>query len=133
MRKIIFGMLFLLPLVANAQELVFEGFPVKKIETDEQSSNTNLLTEAQSSEYKVTIVKNGDNHYWATRGDIQVVPVQSAFYITYVAVNGAGYVRTLIPEARALFRQMPDEEQAKQYLYVEHLTIRMGSITYYGR
>jgi hypothetical protein len=59
--------------------------------------------------------------------------MQSGFYVTYLAVNGAGYVRTLAPEARNLFKQMPAEEQAKQFLYFEHLVHQMGSITYYGR
>ena len=57
----------------------------------------------------------------------------SGFYITYVAVNGAGYVRTLNSEARIIFKQMSAEEQANQYLYFEHLVTHMGSITYYGR
>ncbi|WP_416305946.1 hypothetical protein [Neptunicella sp. SCSIO 80796] len=133
MRKIIIGIILMLPFVANAAEVVFEGYPVKKIETNENSSNTSLLTKAQSSENKVTIVKEGDNYYWATRGNLQVVPMQSGFYVTYLAVNGAGYVRTLAPEARNIFRQMPAEEQAKQFLYFEHLVHQMGSITYYGR
>ena len=59
--------------------------------------------------------------------------MESGFYVTYLAVNGAGYVPTLAPEARAIFKQLPTEEQAKQYLYFEHLVHQMGSITYYGR
>ncbi|MEW8288527.1 MAG: hypothetical protein AB2697_21305 [Candidatus Thiodiazotropha endolucinida] len=133
MRKIIIGLLMALPLMANAAEVVFEGYPVKKIETNENSSNTSLLTKSQASEYKVTITKEGDKYFWATRGNLQVVPMQSGFYITYLAVNGAGYVRTMAPEARNIFKQMPAKEQAKQFLYFEHLVHQMGSITYYGR
>jgi hypothetical protein len=133
MKKIIIGIMFLLPLMANASKVVFEGFPVKKIETNENSSSTNILTEAQASEYKVTIIKDGDSYFWATRGNLQVVPVQSGFFVTYLAVNGAGYVRTLAPEARKLFKQLSAEEKANQYLYFEHLVHQMGSITYYGR
>ena len=133
MRKIVIWVMLLFPLLASANEVVFEGFPVKKIETNENSSNTSLLTEEQSAEYKVTILKDGDKYYWATRGNLQLVPMQSGSYVTYVAVNGAGYVRTLAPEVRALFKQLPPEEQAKQYLYFEHLVYQMGSVTYYGR
>ncbi len=133
MRNIIIGILLSLPFVANAAEVVFEGYPVKKIETNESSANTSQLTKAQGIEYKVTVVKDGENYFWSTRGNLQVVPVKSGFYITYLAVNGAGYVRTLAPEAREIFKQMPAEEQAKQFLYFEHLVHQMGSITYYGR
>ena len=133
MKKFIFGILLLFSFLVSAQEVVFEGFPIKKIETDENSSNTSVLTESQGSKFKVTIVKNGDNYYWATRGNLQVIPMQSGFYITYLAVNGAGYIRTLAPEALTVFNQLSSEEQAKQYLYFEHLVHQMGSITYYGK
>lgn len=133
MPKLIIGIILILPFVANAAEVIFEGYPVKKIETNENSSNTSLLTKSQSPEYKVTIVKDGENYYWATRGNLQVIPLQSGFYVTYLAVNGAGYVRTLAPQARKVFRQFPVEEQEKEFLYVEHLVHQMGSITYYGR
>lgn len=133
MRNIIIGILLLLPCLANASEVVFEGYPVKKIETNENSSNTSLLTKTQGSEYKVTIVKDGENYFWASRGNVQVIPMESDFYITYLAANGAGYVRTLAPEVSEIFKQIPAEEQAKQFLYFEHLVHQMGSITYYGR
>ncbi|MCP5130742.1 MAG: hypothetical protein H6985_14315 [Pseudomonadales bacterium] len=133
MKKILFGVLLFLTLAANAAEVVFEGFPVKKIETNENSSNTSLLTTEQASEYKVTIIQDGENYYWATRGNLQVIPMQSGSYVTFLASNGAGYVRTLIPEARNMFEKMSPEEQANQYLYFEHIVHQMGSITYYGR
>ncbi|WP_250656283.1 hypothetical protein [Alkalimarinus coralli] len=133
MRKIILFVLMYLPIVVYSTEVVFEGIPLKKIETNENSSNTSLLTKSQSSEYRVTIIKEGENYYWASRGNVQLVPIQSGFYITFLAVTGAGYVRTLTPEARNLFKQMPKEEQEKQFLYFEHLVNQMGSITYYGR
>lgn len=133
MRKIIIGLLLVLPFSAIAKDVVFEGFPVKKIETNENSSNTSLLSKEQSTEYKVVIVKDGEKYYWETRGNLQVVPMASGFYVTYLAVNGAGYVRTLAPEARNIYKQIPKEEQSKSFLYFEHLVHQMGSITYYGR
>lgn len=133
MRISIILILTLLSFMVNSAEVVFEGIPVKKIATNENSSNTSLLTKSESSEHKVTIVKEGENYYWASRGNVQLVPVQSGFYITFLAVSGAGYIRTLAPEARSIFKQMPKEEQEKQFLYFEHLINQMGSITYYGR
>jgi len=133
MREIIIGLLLLLPFSVIAKKVEFEGYPVKKIETNENSSNTSLLSKAQRIEYKVVIVKEGEKYYWATRGNLQVVPMASGFYITYLAVNGAGYVRTFGPEARRIFKQMPENEQVKSFLYFEHIVHQMGSITYYGR
>ena len=133
MRNILVWVFLLTSLSTNADEIVFEGYPVKKIETNENSSNVSLLSQSQASEYKVTIIKEGDKFYWATRGNLEVVPMKSGFYITYLAVNGAGYVRTMTPEMRGLFKMMPPEEQEKQFLYFEHLVHQMGSITYYGK
>ncbi|MDB2449038.1 hypothetical protein N9W78_01980 [bacterium] len=133
MKAMIVVLLALLTLTVDASEIVFEGFPFRKVEITETTSETYFLTGEQSTEYKVTIVKEGDDYFWATRGNLQVIPIQSGFYITYLAVNGAGYVRTLIPEARNLFEQMPADDQAQQYFYFEHLVHQMGSITYYGR
>lgn len=136
--KIIMGFaLLFLALNTFAAEIIFEGYPDKKIETTETSSSTSLLTTDQSKEYKVTIIKEGENYYWASRGNLQVIPEKSGSYVTYFAVNGAGYVRTFSPEALKILlpalKQMTKEEQAKNYLYFEHLVHQMGSITYYGR
>ncbi|NIT12956.1 MAG: hypothetical protein GTN99_01530 [Candidatus Dadabacteria bacterium] len=120
-------------LSASAGEVVFEGYPTKKVEVTEQASDTYELSNSQSSEYKVIIMREGDKYYWSTRNNIQLVPTRSGIYITFIAVNGAGYVRTLEEELQELFKMMPEEEQKKQYLYIEHLIHQLGSITYYGR
>ncbi|SHO57654.1 hypothetical protein [Vibrio quintilis] len=133
MFKFFIGMIFIFLPIANASEIVFEGYPIKKIETNEHSSGTSLLNKSQGAEYKVKIIRDGENYYWSSRGNTQVVPVQSGFYITYIAVNGSGYIRIFSPAARAIFKQLSIEEQAKQFLYFEHLIHQMGSITYYGR
>ena len=136
--RISIGVIFLLlSLNSNAKDIVFEGFPFKKIETNEISSSTSLLTKEQSIQYKVTIKKEGENYYWASRGNLQVIPARSGSYITYFAVTGAGYVRTYSPEALKIIqpalKQMSKEEQEKNFLFFEHLVHQMGSITYYGR
>jgi hypothetical protein len=133
MRHTLVGLLLVLPLTVMAKEIVFEGYPVKKIELSETASQTSLLTDAQSAEYKVAITKDGDNYYWTSRADVQLVRTVSGAYVTYVAVNGAGYIRALVPSTRELFMLLPKEEQATSYLYAEHLLFGMGSLTYYGR
>jgi hypothetical protein len=118
---------------ADAGELIFEGFPTKKIELTEQASATFNLTKKQSEEFKVVIARDGDNYFWVSRENTQVVPMQSGVYITFVAINGSGYVRVLSGVMREMFKSLPEEEKMKNYLYMEHLVHQMGSITYYGR
>lgn len=118
---------------ADARELVFEGLPAKKIEVSEQASATFNLTKKQSDEFKVVIARDGDNYFWVSRGNTQLVPMQSGVYITFVAVNGSGYIRILNNAMREMFKSLPEEEKIRNYLYMEHLIHQMGSITYYGR
>jgi hypothetical protein len=58
---------------------------------------------------------------------------QSGIYFTYVAASGAGYVRVLTEEARSMVESLPAAERDRQFLYMEHLTIHFGSITYFGK
>ncbi|MDA9298524.1 hypothetical protein OAD22_01850 [Pseudomonadales bacterium] len=134
MIRIIIGILLLLPLTSQAFEVVFEGIPNKKIETNESTSSMSPLTSEQAEEYKVTIVKDGESYYWASRGNTPVIPVQSGIYVTYIAPNGSGYVRTISPAfLKFTLASMEGEDLAEQYLYFEHLVHQLGSITYYGK
>jgi hypothetical protein len=120
-------------LLVHGEALVFEGIPYKKIQTTEQGTSTNLVSTSDAQEFKVTIVSRGNKLYWKSRQGNEVLANVSGFFVTYTAINGSGYVRTMVPEARNLFRQMSSEDQEKQFLYVEHLIHQLGSITYYGR
>ncbi len=118
-----------------AEEVIFEGMPVTRITINEGKSNKAILTLAQKIENKVKIVKEGDKYYWASRNMLELVPINSGLYVTYVAVTGAGYIRTL-PLLRALVpytdSKLSCENSLDNLLYFEHIVYQMGSITYYG-
>jgi hypothetical protein len=124
--------LALVPLTVSADQIVFSGKPNVKVEIMEGKSKEYTLSKPQSEDYKVVITQVGDKFYWLSRQNAELIPNTSGFYITFTAKNGSGYIRTLIPEARAIFRQMSEAEQQSQYLYFEHLVHQMGSITYFG-
>lgn len=57
--------------------------------------------------------------------------IKSEAFVTYVALNGSGYVRVIRPESKQAASLMgPTEEQ---FDYVEHLLIGLKSVSYYGR
>jgi hypothetical protein len=56
--------------------------------------------------------------------------IDSGAFTTYVANNGAGYVRIIKPEAKAAASLMSESE--KQFDYVEQVPIGLRSVTYYG-
>lgn len=114
-------------------EVVFEGLPVKKIEVTESVAATYEVVKTEREKYKVVIVKVGNKYFWKSRGNLEVIPMKSGVYITYLSVTGSGYVRVLNEEMRKLLSMLSEKEKAKNYKYFEHLVHQMGSITYYGR
>ena len=75
----------------------------------------------------------GEDYFWESRGNIPLLPHKSGAYITFVAANGSGYVRILNKSMREMWALLLDVEKENNYLYVEHLAHRLGSVTYYGR
>ena len=130
--------IFYLTMTASSQadqvigEIFFEGYPVIKFETNGIESVEHVLGSADGMEYKVQITKQGDKFYWANRGNVQLHPTISGVYVTYLAVNGAGYVRTYNEQMMRLYNSLPESQKQTELTYMEHLTHQIGSITYYG-
>ena len=114
-------------------DIIFEGYPVIKFETNGIESAEHVLGSSDGMEYKVQITKQGEKFYWATRGNAQLHPVISGVYVTYIAVNGAGYVRTYSEQMMRLYNSLPETQKQTELTYMEHLTHQIGTITYYGR
>jgi hypothetical protein len=57
--------------------------------------------------------------------------IQAGSFITYLAVDGSGYIRTIDPEAKSAAALMSDTES--KFDYVEHLLVGLRSVTYYGK
>ena len=72
----------------------------------------------------------GTDYYWTSRENVLMVRIESRGYITYVAVNGAGYVKVLKSESKRAASAV--DETAQEFDYVEHLNIGLNSVTYYG-
>jgi hypothetical protein len=114
-------------------DIIFEGYPVTKFETNGIESIEHVLGSSDGMEYKVQITKQGENFYWATKGNVQLHPVISGVYVTYIAINGAGYVRTYSEQMMRLYNSLPETQKQTELTYMEHLTHQIGTITYYGR
>jgi hypothetical protein len=77
------------------------------------------------------VSKIGDEYFWASRENVPMVRIESGAYITYVAVNGAGYVRVIDAAAKGAASLLGGAEE--EFDYTEHLLIGLRSITYYGK
>jgi hypothetical protein len=121
------------PAFSAAAELEFEGMPSSKIQVTEGVAKVEPISSLQAREFRVLIVREGDTFVWASRNNVPLVKRESGAYITYVAANGAGYVRVLNPTMRKLREALPPEQRDKEVVYMEHLVHQMGSITYFGK
>ena len=117
---------------ANAQ-IEFEGIPSVVVEVQEGTTRSVEVASSRVSDLKVRIVKEGGRYIWASRNNLAMNKTESGVYITYTATTGVGYVRVLNPMMRKLLESLPPEQRAKEFVYMEHMVNRLGSITYFGR
>ncbi len=109
---------------------VFKGVPTIKISEGGTERQPEPLNRETAVNLECVISRIGDDYYWASRENTEMVRLEGGAFITYLAVNGSGYVRVIAPgmkQAAALI----SETEAK-FDYVEHLLIGLKSITYYG-
>ena len=112
------------------EKIVFTGIPTYKISEGGLSRVPEKLSEESSFKYKCTITKLNNKYYWTTRENVELMPVESGAYITYIAINGSGYVRIIQKNMKDVVALLDDTE--KEFDYVEHLLLGLKSITYYG-
>ncbi len=118
---------------ALGAQLEFLGEPVTKIEISDAVTSSSAIPPSEAKRHRAVITREGGQYFWASRGGIPMTRVESGGYVTYVAVTGEGYVRTLLPAGLDALYQLPPEEREKQFAYTEHLVHQLGSTTYFGR
>lgn len=118
--------------VVHAQQslTVFKGVPIMKISEGGDTHTPEKLTRDKAVNYKCVISKIGESYYWASRENVKLIPTRSGAFVTYVAENGSGYIRVVIPDLKDSASMMSETEA--KYDYVEHLLIGLRSVGYYG-
>ena len=121
----------LVPVGSSEQSTtVFKGRPSVKISEGGVERTPEQIARDRAINLECVISQIGNSYYWASRENVQLMRVDNAGFITFVAMNGSGYIRVVKPEAKAAAALMgPTEER---FDYVEHLLIGLTSMTYYG-
>lgn len=109
---------------------VLKGVPSVKISEGGTERQPELLTRETAVNLECVISRIGDDYYWASRENTEMVRLEGGAFITYLAVNGSGYVRVIAPDMKQAAALM--SETAAKFDYVEHLLIGLKSVTYYG-
>jgi hypothetical protein len=119
-------------LVFAQESVVFEGLPLKTVESSFLATLARELNDDESFQYQVRIAERNGRYYWASRGMKELIRSESGAYITYHAVDGSGYVRVGGSALLELRERLPEEQRRQEIGYVEHLLTQFASVTYYG-
>lgn len=110
---------------------IFIGFPKKKVSEGGLDRVVEDLSRKKAVNFRCVISKIEDKYYWASRENVEMVKIERAgAFITFLAVNGSGYVRVIKPELKEAASLMSKTEES--FDYVEHLTIGLRSMNYWG-
>jgi hypothetical protein len=123
--------LLIWPSVAFGQaNTVFSGVPSVKIGESGVERKIDNLERATAVNVACVISEIGGRYYWASRENKELVRMESGAFTTFIAVDGAGYVRVLDPDMKNAAAMM--WPSAKAFDYVEHFLTGLDSVTYYG-
>ncbi|MCP4339452.1 MAG: hypothetical protein GY799_11330 [Desulfobulbaceae bacterium] len=116
------------------ETIVFTGIPKIKISENGVSRIPETLSKDMAIQFKCIIRKSDDKYYWTSRENVELLPITSGAFITYMAINGSGYIRLTKPKMREVVRKMGTtvDVPEENFDYVEHLLLGLKSITYYG-
>ena len=117
------------------ENVVFRGIPEIKVSEGGVSRVAEKLTQDQAGEYQCTITQMNEKFYWATRDNVELIPLDSGAFVTFLAINGSGYIRVVKPEMKEIVKKVGAlaNDPEEKFDYVEHLMLGLKSITYYGR
>ena len=130
MKYSILILLFVIPsfLIQAKESYEFIGIPISKIGESGDSRTYEKVADKDKLEFQCIITKVDGKYFWKTRENKEMVKVRSGIYITYLALNGAGYVRVIDQEMKKVIF----ENSEQKFDYKEHMMSGLSSITYYG-
>ena len=109
---------------------VFHGTPLLKISEGGTERAPESLSRERAANLGCVISVIGKDHYWASRENKGLVRRENGAFVTFIAVDGSGYVRIVNPRMKSEASSMGPTET--EFDYVEHLLIGLRSVTYYG-
>ena len=112
------------------QTTVFKGTPSVKVSEGGIERLPETLSLDRAVNLACVISRIGDRYFWATRENTELTRHESGAFVTFLALNGSGYVRVIKSELKSAAALMSPTEA--RFDYVEHLAIGLRSVTYYG-
>jgi len=115
----------------QAATTIFKGRPSVKVSEGGLERSPEPIARDRAINLECVISQIGTLYFWASRENVELARVDGGgAFITFVALNGAGYIRVVKPESKASASLMSPTEE--RFDYVEHAVIGLRSVTYYG-
>lgn len=132
MHKFLFVFVFsLFANFCNAQSFLFTGIPSTKVTESGIERNAEKIEQSKALSVACVVKEIDGKFFWETRGNKALLKIDSGAFITFFAVDGSGYIRVIKPSLKDAASVMSNTE--KNFDYVEHLTLGLRSVTYYGK
>src|SRR5262245_17350453 len=94
---------------------VFKGIPSIKISEGGNERKPEAIPRDRAVNLECVISRIGEDYYWASRENVPMVRIESGAFITFVAVNGSGYVRMIDPDMKKAAALMGETEAQFDY------------------
>jgi len=122
------GLILIFSAQVCASTLVLNATPEIRVDSGSGATTRKILSESEQNGYRVLIVKDGEQYFWATRENRKLIHRISGAYHYFIDPQGGGYVKVF--DTRFLPESM--REQGPRFAYYEHLSLGLQTITYWG-
>jgi hypothetical protein len=126
-----FFIIFILLLLTSpllSQPVVLDAKPTVMIASDANSTTRSVLSKPDQDKSRVRIAKKGNQYIWVSRENADLVHQSSGAVHYFIDPRGGGYVKVLDTLKLPKSTRTP----GPRYEYMEHLSLLLGTITYWG-
>ena len=110
------------------EHVVLNALPTVRVDSGEGGTKRSVLAKSERTKSAVTIVRRGDQFFWASRENVELLHDGSGAVHYFVAPQGSGYIKVL--DTKDLPESM--RRPGPRFSYMEHVSMELVSITYWG-
>lgn len=110
------------------ERVVFRATPTSVSNESADDATHGVLADSDGADAMLLIVEREGRYFWASREDRELVRIRSGVFDLYIDPRGGGYIKVLDQRLMA-----PDYlYEGPPVQYYEHLTLGLGTFTYWG-
>ena len=113
---------------AIAETVVINATPTAKVASGPDETERLVLAEADREKSRLVILKRDGRYLWASRENRELSYQLSGAFHYFIDPAGGGYVKVF--DSHMLPASLRDP--GPRYRYMEHVTLWLGTITYWG-